>query len=432
MRKSRYTFSCLGDAGEHLLYNTANGAFASLDDDAFKQYESCEGPLCGAMGEDGFLTDLTADEELTVQQALFDAAREDNSELVLSVAPTYACNLRCPYCYEQGHNGIPGKMEPKVQDAILEFAKERHRALGFSKLSIQWYGGDPSLALDVVEGLSRKFISWCNEAGVSYDAMMLTNCNLIDGPAVEMLSAMKVSSVLVTIDGFEETHNARRKSAVGLNSFERNIEAVKLFVAHGIEVKAVMNVDRVNWPEYRPLRDWLREKTGVELSCGRLCDYGHFFGTRDFKSPEFDLFEHDEFCRLTHEEFSSGNFDSETMRDLLRSVPRFCNGQRNAYYVIDTVGDVYACNGCIGERNHVIFNVLDAPEEEQLSAISHNPYESGHCRACHLLPICQGNCDWERKATGMICHPLLTTLDDYLRDYRSCFGATEGSYARLA
>ena len=176
----------------------------------------------------------------------------------------------------------------------------------------------------------------------------------------------------------------------------------------------------------------LRQETGVELACARLCDYGHFFGTRDFKKPAFDLFTHEEFCRLGHDEFVAGGFDAPKLADLLCPVPRFCNGQRENYYIIDTVGDVYSCDGVIGERDRVVFNLLEEPEsadDGHLSQNSHDPHENAGCRACYLLPICQGNCNWERRATGMQCHPLKTMMPDYLRDYRSCFTEAPNSAA---
>ena len=432
MRKSRYTFACEGGPGEHLLFNTAHGAFAVLDDEAFVAFEACEGPLAERMLDDMFLTELSPDDELAAQKAIFQAAREDPSALFLVLAPTYACNFRCPYCYEQGHNAIKGTMGADVMDAICRFAQERFDERPFSEMQVQWYGGDPSLALDVVEELSRRLIGWCDERGIGYDAMMLTNCNNIDEAAARMLADVRVRWVYMTIDGFEDTHNARRVSATGSNSYERNIEAARLFGRYGIEARATMNVDRVNWPEFHPLRDILRAELGVELTCARLCDYGHFFGTRDFRKPAFDLFDHAEYVRLQHEEFVAGGFTAERIRNMLAAVPRFCNGQRHAYYVIDSIGDVYLCDGYIGEADHVVFNMKDTPAPGQLRMVSHDPHDSAQCRACHLLPICQGNCDWERRATGMVCHPLLTTLPDYLRDWRSCFAPRTCSYQRLA
>ena len=432
MRASRYTIACEGENGEHLLYNTAHGTFAALDDDAFAEFQACEGPLAGRMFNDLFLTELSPEEELEAQRMIFQTAREDPSALYLVLAPTYACNFRCPYCYEQEHNGIKGKMGADVMDAVCRFAQKRFDEHPFLEMQVQWYGGDPSLALDVVEELSRRLISWCDERGVAYGAMMLSNCNAIDDDAARMLAEARVGWVYMTIDGFEETHNARRVSATGSNSYERNIEAARLFARYGIGARATMNVDRVNWPEFHPLRDMLRTELGVELSCARLCDYGHFFGTRGFEKPAFDLFDHDEYVQLQHDEFAAGGFTAEAIRSMLAPVPRFCNGQRHDYYVIDAIGDVYMCDGYIGEKAHVAFNVLDGPAPEHLRMVSHDPHDSEQCRDCHLLPICQGNCDWERRATGMVCHPLLTTLPDYLRDWRSCFGPREGSYQRLA
>ena len=135
---------------------------------------------------------------------------------------------------------------------------------------------------------------------------------------------------------------------------------------------------------------------------------------------------------MAHDEFVAGGFDAQSIADLLRPVSRFCNGQRDNYFVIDTVGDVYYCDGVIGEQGHIVFNVKDEPTYEQLHGVSHDPHDNEKCRACHLLPICQGNCDWERRATNMVCHPLLTTLPDYLRDYRSCFDVKAEGYVRLA
>ena len=426
MKQSRYTVVVEGANGEHLLYNTANGAFDAYGANEYANYvafleggAAADDELAETFVSSGFLTDLSPEEELAAQKALFDAQREDHSELTLVLSPTYACNLRCPYCYEQGHNAIKGKMSPDVQDAIIRFVEERFAAHPFDRLCVQWYGGDPSLALDVVEELSARLIALCDERGSAYEAMMLTNCNVIDEAAVEMLARMRVTSVFITIDGLEDTHNARRVSAVGLNSFERNVEAAKLFVKHGIGVRANMNADRVNWPEYRPLRDMLRDEVGVDLTFSRLCDYGDFFGTRDFKKPAFDLFAHEEFCQLSHETFAEGNPDEQEIRAVLCPTARFCKGQRDDYFIIDTIGDVYLCDGYIGEQDHVVGNVIEGLSEAALHSVSHDPHESEQCRACELLPICQGNCDWERRETGMHCHPLRTTLPDYLRDLRA-------------
>ena len=417
MRKSRYTTDVIGDEGKHLLFNAAYGSFLVADDDLYSCFLAGNGEGSEKLEDMGFLTRLTPEEELDAQRALFDSQRTDASELSLVLAPTYACNYRCPYCYEQGHNSIKGIMGEDVIEGILAFVTRKYAKKPFERMSVQWYGGDPSLALDVVEKLSKSLLGFCESHDVEYHAMMLTNCNLIDETAVEMLCKAKVESAFVTIDGFEATHNKRRVAANGSNSFERTIDAVRLFTDHGINVIASMNVDRVNWPEYRELRDYLKNEFGISLNSARLCDYGHFFGTRDFKKPSFDLMSHDEFCKLSHETFAEGNPSARDVESRLSPTTLFCGGQKDNYYVIDTLGDIYLCDGYIGEQDHVVGSIFDE-DAVDINAISHNPYENEQCRECEILPLCQGNCDWERHRTGMICHPLRSTLPDYLRDWQ--------------
>jgi len=302
----------------------------------------------------------------------------------------------------------------------------------FEKLLVQWYGGDPSLALDTVEDISRHLIDWCARQGAAYEAMMLTNCNLIDEKAVDLLVRCRVSSVLITIDGPEEIHNRRRVAADGSNSYERNIQAVRLFSAAGIAVHAIMNADKVSWPHYRATREKLLAELGLDLAAAKLNDYGHFFGTREFRKPDFDLFTHEEFAHENHRVFAESGFDSMRLREMFRPVCRFCRGQLDDYYVIDTVGDVYACDGYMGVKGHVRFNILDDESEWELETVTFDATADERCGSCELLPICQGNCIWERRETGMPCHPLKYAGADYLRDYRSCFGAAQGPFTLLA
>ena len=425
MRKSRYTVAVAGENGKHLLYHTATGAFAELDDAAFADFEAAEGPAAQTLAQAGFLTECSPEEELAFQQAAFDAVRADRSTLTLSFVPTYACNYRCPYCYELGHNKVKGKMDERLMQAICDFVEGRHAEDGFARLSVQWYGGDPSLALDVVESLSMRLTEWCDAHDVSYDAFMLSNANLIDEQAAQLIARARVSSVMLTIDGPEEVHNVRRVAADGSNSYERNIQAARYLFACGVNVEANMNVDKVNWPLYPSLRDKLLAEEGIVLTTGKLCDYGHFFGQEPFAPPAFDLFTHEEFARARLELFEGEPHEPEELRQLLAPAGRFCSGQLDNYFVIDLLGDVYNCDGWVGDKGYVRFNLLDDPATWKLSDISHDATRDAQCSACELLPLCQGTCHWERTCNGWPCHPLKYTIDGYLRCYRASLPATE-------
>lgn len=488
LHASRYTIATKQN-DETLLYNTATGAFAALDGkaaQAFRAYAHGREDMLGAEGAEpdadtvpldedatasdadadrpdaalaarggespqpgegndpaaslaeqmraaGFLTEDSPEMELAALRDRFEEARRDPKQMMLGFAPTYACNYRCPYCYEQGMHEEYGVMGTEVMDAVVAFAKARFAERPFEKLLVEWYGGDPSLALPQVEQLSERLIAFCDEAGIAYDAFILTNGNLIDDDAAAMLARNRVRYAMLTIDGFEQTHNKRRVPADDANSYERVIGAAKLFLAHGIGVQAIMNVDRVNWPEYRPLRDHLRETLGIELTRGRLSDCGRFFGTRGFCKPTFDLFDPAEFARIDHDEFIAQGAGEREIRARLAPIPLFCNGQSNNNYLIDPKGDVYVCDGYLGHANHVVFNLLDEPNPtpDQLNAISHDPFENAQCAACNLLPVCMGNCTWERETERMQCHPLKYTLPAYLRDLRACHDEPTSGFTLL-
>jgi len=421
LRRSRYVVEATGGNGEHLLYNVANGAFAQLDEEAHAAWArgSCEGALADALELRGFLTKLSAEEEFGQQRALFDCERADTSSLTLSFIPTYVCNFRCPYCYELGHNKVKGRMDERTMDAIMSFVQFKFEQDGFSRLSVQWYGGDPSLALDQVAELSGRLISWCQGYGVSYDAMMLTNANVIGEAEAELIARCRISSAYLTIDGPEAIHNNRRVAANGSNSYERTIQAARYLRANGVALTAAMNTDKVNIVHYDELRRTLLEEEGIALSLVKLNDYGHFFGEAPFCAPDFDLFTHEEFFHAQFEEYARHPHYAGELREMLRPIKRFCTGQLDNYFIIDLLGDVYYCDGRVGDKAYVSFNLFDDRSTWKLHQVSFDATRDEKCSACELLPVCMGSCIWERTCSGMPCHPLRTTMGDYLRLYRS-------------
>lgn len=434
MHASRYNTHVRVD-DEHLLYNSSTGAFGVLDSVAWKSYESPrkgDDTLVTQLIDAGFLTESSPEEELALIQTGFDAQRADESVFELVIAPTYACNFRCPYCYEQGHNAISGIMNDDVIDALCAFAADRWKATHFTQMNVQWYGGDPSLALSCVEQISKRLIDLCDEHDVLYSAMILSNCNLIDKAAVDLFTRCRISELFITVDGPEELHNARRVAADGSNSFQKQLAAARLCIEAGIQVRANMNADKVNLAHYPEIAAYLYENLGVQLTTSVLCDYGHFFGTRNFAKPAFDLFTHEEYAHLNHDAFVKHGFTAQQIRAMLTPHDRFCRGQRDAYFVVDVIGDVYRCDGYMGEQGHRSFNLLDGYDEDDLHRITFDATRDALCSTCTILPLCQGNCIWERRKTEMPCHPLKYTLSDYLHDWRSCFGSLSEHFTLLA
>lgn len=435
MNSSRYNVVTGGPNGETLVLNAATGAFAALSGKARERFLAGECPD-RALVEQGFFTEQNPSEELRAQQEAFQQARTNTDELAITIAPTYACNFKCPYCYEAHHSTSKRKMPPEVLDSIYDLVTSTYEKQPYGTLVIEWYGGDPSLCLDIVRDFSARLIAFCDENCIAYDAIMLTNCNLIDEAAVQLLKNARVNDVLVTLDGLEEEHNKRRVSATGSNSFERNLEAIRLLTAAGIHVSVNSNIDKVNIKDLPRLRKFMRDEFGAEVSTEQLNDYGHFFGEGGFAYPDFDLFTHEEYAHAIHDEQkASGLLTADYLRAILRPVPSFCRGQQENYYVFDALGDVYNCDGWMGDKRHCLYNIADDPSviEAHRADITLDATHDTKCSNCELLPICQGSCSWERRCNDDYpCHPLKETIGDYLRDWRECFGELEGEVNILA
>lgn len=507
MKKSRYTTMChIGD--EYVLYNFATGRLAVCDTAHAKAFEACvagengdgiapsDTPIAdadaladtpaapanppiadaapaiapsaalSALYDAGFLVDDDLD-ELSLQREKFRAAREDRDQLWIAIAPTYACNCRCAYCYEQDKMTAKSRMSAEVERAIYAFVAERFAASGFTRLFVEWYGGDPQLCLDTVERISEHLIDFCDERAVDYNAMMLSNSTRIGEDEADLLLRCRISSMLITIDGPEDLHNKRRPAIDIANPYRAILSAISTMKERGIAISVAMNADRVNMARLDELRAEMAA-LDVPVMPTKLNNYSRTFncpGERRFCAPDFDLYTHEEFAHANYEALSSDGFTAPQLAGMLAPCDHFCSGQVEAAYVIDAFGDVYKCDGWMGDKSRSLFNLVDwaaalerdddaqradGPQQEGHSqsadnphpasasaravhdAITFDPFEDEACRACELLPVCWGNCSWERELCGWPCHPLSYTLDRYLASYRACFPPRTSPFEVLA
>ena len=79
-----------------------------------------------------------------------------SKSLRLIIMPTEQCNFRCQYCYESFKFG---KMSLEMQDAIINFV--RKNIYKYTEVHLDWYGGEPLLAFDVIQYISENVLKIC-------------------------------------------------------------------------------------------------------------------------------------------------------------------------------------------------------------------------------------------------------------------------------
>ena len=139
------------------------------------------------------------------------------------VLPTYACNCRCPYCYED-HSAV--NMPDEVYESIKRLLVIQKNN-GLSKLHLEFFGGEPLLCLEKVMDLS----AYANELiQDNYNGCMTTNGTLLNYDVFQKLNDAGVRGFQITLDGPKLLHDQRRVLANGKGSFDaiwKNLMAAK-------------------------------------------------------------------------------------------------------------------------------------------------------------------------------------------------------------
>lgn len=217
------------DAQKMYGYNTLNGKLVSIplenknrltkvldNPDSF-----LDDPIFNKLKDMSFILPDSIDVYQLVEER-FNNLYIKEAYLGLTIMPTELCNFRCVYCYE---DHIKPAMPKAIQKALVKFVEKNIDQ--YKGLWIEWFGGEPLLAMDAVEYLSMHFIQICKTHKKPYRAGMTTNGYLLNYDLFTKLYHLKVQHFQITIDGDEETHNSQRPLAGGGDTYNRIINNLK-------------------------------------------------------------------------------------------------------------------------------------------------------------------------------------------------------------
>lgn len=399
-----------------VMYNTRTGSIALIEEDKYKQYcdfaengvPVADEELLADLRKGGYVVDADYDELAAIKYKLL-SSRYTVTTMGLTIAPTSDCNFRCIYCYEKD-SIKPITMSEQTQEELIEFVTQH---IPYVKgLSVYWYGGEPLLAMDIIEKLSDVFMKLCEENKIEYSASMVTNGYLLTPENVEKLHKLKVSSIQVTLDGAAEDHDKRRFLKGGHPTFDRIIEnlcAAKDSLPERVAIR--INADRHNIDRVDNVIRILREK-----------------GLEDKVQPYLAMVENsndsynDNSCLRTNE-FSKCEFDF-TMRnglDIVGHTPQqlghYCGADCCGSYVVNADGRIYKCWSDMGVVERSMGTVKDGLKDTPLmyNYMLYDATEDPECRDCRYLPICMGGCMHRRiQIPDCRCTDMKYGLDSFM------------------
>lgn len=351
--------------------------------------------------DSGIWIEENRDEYEELKTHLQESVESGIGTLRITIAPTYACNMKCDYCFQRDRNEIimSQQMADKIYDSIVYIISK------YNSIVISWFGGEPLLALESIQYLSKRLIEFCECNNILYKAEVTTNGTLLTPEVASVLDLLRVEEVQITLDGIE--HDATRKMKNGTSSYKTIIENI----AHAAELFNVVvrsNVTEYNVPGIKKMIDELMLEyhlanklyfsfypvSNFEGKNAKNCTFNKFCSLNVFASDLVELIQY----VLKYE-------DAPFVTNLYQmpsSVP--CEAIFKDVVCFDAYGDIYKCSLAMQNEHLKVGNITEANIEDILNQGDQNGWLTfawaDECKDCNFLPMCHSGCFFRRRASG--------------------------------
>lgn len=364
--------------------------------------ELAEGhPIIERLARPGIIARI---DERTTLEALGRMQVSSANSIGLLICPTMGCNFDCPYCFEDHFAGI---MTPEVQDDVVGLARRMLEASHAKSMRVNWYGGEPLLAPQVIESLSGHFLALCEEFGATYDAGIITNGYLLTPENADMLGRCHVSVAQITLDGIGAAHDATRHLVGGGPTYERIVANLRQKLPFHVVVRHNMHAGNI------AQKDAL-EALVRELAQASGNDMSAVVAPIAESEPASRREEQVELLPDTLDGALSLDLDAERF-GLGRGY--FCGASTLWGVAVDQLGNLTKCWEAVDKQRYSFGTahswdpanpIATATNPDNLTGYVRlaGPVPDEECRECIWLPHCVGGCPHLRLfGSGRRCVP---------------------------
>jgi len=391
--------------GSSVVRNYFSGAIMLIDkytkraiqslsfDNSFKQNKSWQ-KARKLLLTGGIIVPENENEEKKYREFL-NSIRENPSYLMIHLATTTKCNLRCSYCCEKGVKYC--RMTDLVNNEFLSWFREYLLKGNIKFVILTLYGGEPLVDFGRLKDLIPTISEMCKKLEIKLSLTLITNGVLLNQEKINFLLRHGLIEVQVTIDGPEDIHNNRRMGKKAQPTFAK-IFSNLTHVAGRVEKTVVrVNFDSDTYLRIPELLDLLVEscyrdsitlsfhKTNWDTMAVRDC------GCYTDQICSREILEDQEICNAYIYLCQQAKTRGFTIPEIIDMGP--CITIENNSVVIDPKGKIYKCIEMIGRKNLEVGSLTAGYDDKQLSGYLRADYlDSCFRNKCPLIPICAGGC----------------------------------------
>ena len=170
------------------------------------------------------------------------------NQIILEV--TGKCNLRCRYCiYNESYDENRG-FNDKVMNAETAYkAVDYLNEHGRNEVAVTFYGGEPLLQYELVKNVILYSQERIKDKKLSYS--LTTNLTLMTKEKADFLASIEGMSIVCSLDGPEDVHNAYRVFQGGTGSYDKAIQGLKILLeSFGNKAASSISINAVFAPPY--------------------------------------------------------------------------------------------------------------------------------------------------------------------------------------
>ncbi len=356
----------------------------------------------------GFVVDSESQEQAMLAEAYANYLEEmERTPTQLIVVPTFGCNLRCTYCYQEPFvEGAGGLMGPEQIAALFTYI-DRFHGEEQPRPYLTLFGGEPLMDSPAHHDRIERLLAGAGERGIGVAAV--TNGYDLEA-FLPLLSRGAVREIQVTLDGPPEIHDRRRVLHSGRGTFVRVAAGIDALVGAQIPVNLRVVVDRENLPALPALarlaqeRGWLDQpESRFKTQIGRNYE---LFGcaSRQGREQLFDRLElwseylalaemHPELRRFHQPRLHGMRHLAETGEWPPATFDSCPAAKKEWAFAPD--GGLYGCTATVGHRAHRLGSYAPTIERDEAAIArwrDRNVFTIPACQGCAVATVCGGGC----------------------------------------